>query len=207
MGPLKYNTQGPNPRRDARATGLRRVPYGYAPLVTWHQPAAPQPQSVRPDPPRNAAAWWAFSLGLGSLMFALRAHEDTLAKAAIALSLLAMASGIIGLSISGMFRLKKGRWTSTLGLMMAALALIVSPRPSGPVSGPGLTICEPACPYETECVPELPPAPEARPLPPHAQAAPKAPAANQPLPERQTAPPAPRQATPPADPDEQEEQF
>ncbi|RIK64388.1 MAG: hypothetical protein DCC64_04430 [Planctomycetota bacterium] len=201
MGPRRQSAPSPILRQ---AADLPRVPYGYAPLATWHRPRSSAPASVRLAQPRNGAAWWAFSLGLFSLGCALRAHEDSLIKTAIAFSLLAMASGIIGLSVSGSFRLKNGRLPSVLGLAMAVLALMVSPRPSGATPGPGLIICEPASPQEAECVLELPPQPQARPLAPPSQAPPKAPAAPKAPRERQTAP---RPAPPSADPDEQEEQF
>lgn len=156
-----------------------RVPYGYAPFDSWHPPVR---TTVAPPPAlplRNTPALVALTCGSMALSMALFAVRETSHKGVISLALLAMATAIIGLHLSGQFAQRgRGKISAALGLMFAILALIATPLPGGPGKGKLKRVETPArAPY---VCPKLPAAPEFRrevpkPPAPAQKAAPAAP--------------------------------
>jgi hypothetical protein len=151
-----------------------RVPYGYAPLQTWH--AAPTPSIVRvtpsAPPASNTPAIVSLASGGLALFAALFLVYEKGDKGVVCLALLGMACGIIGMHKSGMLSLRgRGRFTAAHGLLFSVLALIATPLPAGP--SPGKLKRVDVVPVERRY--EIPTAPKAQPVVPKVDPKPAAP--------------------------------
>ena len=133
-----WSCQVPEPIRRAlicpvcRATVQARVPvpYGYAPFSTWH-PHVRKPQL--PPEQANTPARVALICGSLALFMAMFTATDRMDKGVVSLSLLALATAIIGLHLSGSDIVRKrGRVPAFFGLTFAIIALLATPLPAGP---------------------------------------------------------------------------
>lgn len=140
-----------------------RVPYGYAPLSTWH-PAPVTPQVTKPAPAGNAPAVVSFFSGGLALFAALFLVYEKGDKGVVGLALLGMACAIIGMHKSGLASLRgKGRFLAAHGLMFSVLALMAAPLPAGPSKGQLKR--RDLAPVERRYEVEVQPTPPARPEP------------------------------------------
>ncbi len=115
-----------------------RVPYGYAPLQTWHAACTPTIVRVTPvsAPAGNAPAVISFFSGGLALFASLFLVYDKGDKGVVCLALLGMACAIIGMHKSGMVSLRgTGRFLAAHGLLFSVLALMATPLPAGPSCG------------------------------------------------------------------------
>lgn len=134
-----WSCQVPDPVRRAlfcpvcRATvqPRARVPYGYRPFSSWHGPARISPPL--PVAQANTPARVSLICGGLALFMALFTATDRMDKGVVSLSLLALATAIIGLHLSGSDAVRKrGRVSGFFGLTFAIIALLTTPLPSGP---------------------------------------------------------------------------
>lgn len=118
------------------ANARAHVPYGYAPYSSWHI-NSPNPRLTQGQAPvvtsgvqYNTPARISFICGIIAAYLACANRAGYQTKAVVALSLLALATAIIGLHISGMPSAgRRGRVPAFFGLGLAVLALLATPLP------------------------------------------------------------------------------
>jgi hypothetical protein len=117
------------------------VPYGYAPYAAWRRaPKGVAPVVVAPMPAsvRNVPALVSFYSGLFAFVTALFFVGDRGDKSTVCLSLLGIATAVIGLHLSGSAMKGRGRFLAGMGLAFSVIALFAAPLPAPPTPGPKL---------------------------------------------------------------------